>query len=253
MDVEYDQHFLVNEKIIKKTIKEANIDKNDIIVEIGPGKGVLTKEILKQNIKSLTSIEIDKNFESVLKDIKKDFPVKFNFIFDNALNQLSNIDFNKLIANIPYAITEPLYEQILVLRVPCVIMLHGNRFYKILNDNTSIWHYFVNAYYNVELLEEVEGNNFEPKTKVKSALVKLELKTDLSKIDLLIQNLFNKRTRSVKNAVKFAIVDTYGVSKKSINLESIDNIVLNKVLKDLSREEFRKVIDYFSQASHLDK
>ena len=134
MDVEYDQHFLVNEKIIKKTIKEANIDKNDIIVEIGPGKGVLTKEILKQNIKSLTSIEIDKNFESVLKDIKKDFPVKFNFIFDNALNQLSNIDFNKLIANIPYAITEPLYEQILVLRVPCVIMLHGNRFYKILND-----------------------------------------------------------------------------------------------------------------------
>jgi len=253
MDVEYDQHFLINEKVIQKTIEEANIGKDDKIVEIGPGKGVLTKEILKQNIKSLTSIEIDKNFESILKDIKKDFPIKFNFVFDNALNQLNNIKFNKLIANIPYAITEPLYEQILKLKVPLVIMLHGNRFYKILNDNTSIWHHFVNAYYNVELIEEVEGDNFEPKTKVKSALVKLELKTDLSKIDLLMQNLFNKRTRSVKNAIKFAIVDTFGVSKKSIDLESIDSIVLNKVLKDLSREEFGKVIDYFSQASHLDK
>ena len=54
----FDQHFLVDQKVIDKFIKEANLTKEDIVVEIGPGNGVLTKIIAPQ-VKKLYVIELD--------------------------------------------------------------------------------------------------------------------------------------------------------------------------------------------------
>lgn len=242
-EVIYDQHFLINEEIITKTIKNANITSNNNIIEIGPGKGVLTNAILKQNPNFLTSIEIDESFKPILEEIKKNNP-NFDYILGNGLENLKECD--KLIANIPYAITEPLYKKILELQIPTVNLLHGRRFYNIINDETSKWNKYVNAFYDVELIEEVTGENFEPKAKITSVLVKLALKTNLSKNDLLIQNLFKKEARSVKNAIKYTIVDTLNISKKEINID-LDENLLNKKLKDLSREEFNFVFEYLSK------
>ena len=61
------QNFLIDKNIIKKIINLSKIEKKNVI-EIGPGKGALTEEILKKNPKSLTLIEKDNNFFLNLKE-----------------------------------------------------------------------------------------------------------------------------------------------------------------------------------------
>ena len=62
MDVKYDQHFLINDDILDKTIENSSINSDDVILEIGPGKGYLTKKILEKNLKK--SIVSDENYLS---------------------------------------------------------------------------------------------------------------------------------------------------------------------------------------------
>ena len=63
-----DQHFLVSETVINKFIEISNLTKNDICLEIGPGKGILTK-IIAPKVKKLTVIEKDERLEEYLKEI----------------------------------------------------------------------------------------------------------------------------------------------------------------------------------------
>ena len=59
--MKFDQHFLINQDIIKKTIEEADLKKSDIVLEIGPGKGILTEELVKYS--NVIVVEIDKNLK----------------------------------------------------------------------------------------------------------------------------------------------------------------------------------------------
>jgi len=188
MNLDLDQHFLIDENILNKTINTANINSDDIIFEIGPGAGVLTKKILKQNPKKLISIEKDENLKKYLEQIKQNNS-NFQFIISDGTQEINNFKFTKLIANIPYSITEPLYKKILDKKIEFALMLHGKKFYDIITMSHNKWYHFVNAFYNIELIEEVNGDKFEPKTKVKSALVLLKLKQNLTQQNILLQTL----------------------------------------------------------------
>ncbi len=243
--MKFDQHFLENKNILKTTIECADIEENDIILEIGPGEGVLTKELLQTSANRIIGIEIDK---SILKKLQKleEKNKNFELIPGNAITIIETIKFNKLIANIPYSITEPLYEKILSLKVPLCVLLHGKYFYKRITDERSKWHYYVNAFYKVEELEEISGDNFEPKTKVKSSLIKLELTKFPSQKKLLIQKFFNKKDRTTLNTLIFSFVDTYNLSKRKaqdlIKKLNLDENTKNKKFKQLSNQEFVKLI-----------
>lgn len=206
VDVELDQHFLVDKEILKKIIDIAKITKEDIIYEIGPGKGILTKAILNKTPQKLISTEIDKKMEVFLQDIKKDF-TNFEYFITNGLEKMNDINFNKLVANIPYSITEPLYKDILDKKVKFCVLLHGKKFYDRIVSNYSKWHYFVNVFYDVNLICEVSGDKFVPKAKTTSCVVLLKLKENLNKLDKFIQILFSKNERNLRNALVFSIVD----------------------------------------------
>ena len=78
-----DQHFLVSEKVINKFIEISNLTKNDICLEIGPGKGILTK-IIAPKVKKLTVIEKDERLEEYLKEIPN-----INIIIGDAIKEES--------------------------------------------------------------------------------------------------------------------------------------------------------------------
>ena len=100
----FGQNFLIDYKVLANIIDSAELSSNDIVVEIGPGKGFLTKAILDK-VKKVTSIEIDcslnefliskfkcyKNFEIVYGDAR-DVDIDF---FNNSINY-------KMLANLPY-------------------------------------------------------------------------------------------------------------------------------------------------------
>ena len=85
-----DQHFLTDEKIIKAIIKFSKLSKGDCILEIGPGKGILTKELI--NYCKVLAIELDRSFENELKNLGPSVEV----FYGNALNKIHEFKFNKI-------------------------------------------------------------------------------------------------------------------------------------------------------------
>ena len=63
MKKKFGQNFLINNDVVNRIINATNIDKNSQILEVGPGDGSLTKEIIKKNPKKFIAIEIDKSLK----------------------------------------------------------------------------------------------------------------------------------------------------------------------------------------------
>lgn len=247
-EVKFDQHFLIDKKILEITTKIAQITNNDVIFEIGPGKGILTKQILKYNPKQLIAIEKDENLEKDLENLQIEFKDNFEYKLSDGLFEIDNYDFDKLIANIPYSITEPLYKKILNKQIEFAILLHGKTFYNKIISKNSKWNYFVNAFYDFNLIEEVSGDKFFPKTKVTSTLVCLRLKANnnLSDWDKFLQILYSKSSRNVKNALLYSFVDYFDCSKKEaknkINELKLNITLYDKLFDNLSNSDFLELI-----------
>jgi 16S rRNA (adenine1518-N6/adenine1519-N6)-dimethyltransferase len=113
------QHFLIDQTILDQIITTAKdfITDRDTIVEVGPGMGILTEELLKLNQKDVISVEKDPILAKSLPNLIKDDRLKV--VQGDILTELdSNPDFQSLdswvfVANIPYAITSPLIRKLL--------------------------------------------------------------------------------------------------------------------------------------------
>ena len=86
------QNFLINKEIIKKIADIGNVDRNTNIIEIGPGSGNLTEELLKKNPKEIFALEFDKDLSNYLDKIKNNFK-NFNY---NAINITIGLPFIRI-------------------------------------------------------------------------------------------------------------------------------------------------------------
>ncbi|MBI3336442.1 ribosomal RNA small subunit methyltransferase A [Candidatus Peregrinibacteria bacterium] len=105
------QHFLISRNILHTIIQAANIQPDDHIVEIGPGIGILTRELLKQT-KHVTAIEIDTSLIPLLKAFTSGHSLEI--INNDALRTAFPAASYKIVANIPYHITSPLLRHAFV-------------------------------------------------------------------------------------------------------------------------------------------
>ena len=121
----FDQHFLVDQKVIDKFIKEANLTKEDIVVEIGPGNGVLTKIIAPQ-VKKLYVIELDQRLKDNLEALQRKNK-NIELIFDNCLNTYIP-PCDKIITSLPYSIIEPFINKLVKCEFKEIIMITGNNY-----------------------------------------------------------------------------------------------------------------------------
>ena len=116
------QNFLISDEIVSSIVSSAEISKNDLVIEIGPGLGSLTKELLEK-ARKVVCIELDKNMLTILND-RFSLYSNFRLINDDVLkvdlnkliseekekNNLSNV---KIVANLPYYITTPIIMKLL--------------------------------------------------------------------------------------------------------------------------------------------
>ena len=107
----FGQNFLTNSKALSKIISTAKISKKDHIIEIGPGLGILTRELAKK-AKKVTSIELDYKLLPVLKETLAEFK-NIKIIQEDALKFTPPKTPYKVVANIPYNITSPLINHFL--------------------------------------------------------------------------------------------------------------------------------------------
>lgn len=255
----FGQNFIVDENIINGIINKSEIDKDTLVIEIGPGAGSLTYKLSKY-AKEVLCYEIDTTLKDVLGETLKDSNnVKVNyidFLEANVLDDLKEYDFKKLyvVANLPYYITTPIIVKIIEESIPvdkiCVMVQKevGDRF----KANPGSKDYgslsvYINYYFNVRKLMDVSRNVFLPKPNVDSIVVEFSKKSD--KKDVLNEPVFFKLIRDSFNQKRKTIRNNL----KDYNLEIIEN-VLKKYNFDLSvRAEALSVDIFIDMANELCK
>ena len=226
------QNFINDDNIIKKMVNSVDIDNNTLVIEIGPGAGVLSNEIIPRS-KYTILYEIDTRLEDVLDNKLKEYnnyKIIFNdFLKEDVKNEISKYEYNKLyvVANLPYYITTPIIEKLIndVCPDKIIIMIQkevadrlcakvGNREYGYITA-------YLNYFYDINKIFDVSRNCFIPKPNVDSTIISMEKKKrevkvkDIKYFNKLLQDSFKFKRKTLRNNLK------------GYNLEVIDN-VLNK-------------------------
>ena len=240
------QHFLIDDNISKKIVEAVNFKKFKKVIEIGPGKGALTKHLI--HIKNmLTLIEKDKDSveflnsefqKEKLKIIEEDF-----LKFDIGYNYPSEKDI-LIIGNFPYNISSQIlfksienYESISGLVgmfqkevAERIISKNNCKQYGILSVKTQL-------FYDTKILFDVSPNVFFPKPKVNSAVISLKRKEnlnidcDLQLLDRIIKLGFQQRRKKLKNSLK----------KLDIEENILEDSIFDSRPEQLTIEEFVKL------------
>jgi len=235
------QHFL-KEKIlagrIVSEISEFNLDK---VIEIGPGRGILTTFLINTKYRPITVIEIDRELVKFLEkrfnssDIKIIEADVLKYDFKN--NFKGKIG---LIGNFPYNISSQIVFKILDNRDLVNVMVgmfqkevaerivtgSGSKKYGILSV-------LVQAFYTTEYLFTVDEENFDPPPKVKSAVIRLKrnnvnhLACDELLFKRVVKACFNQRRKTIRNSIKSVV-----------NIINDNNPILSKRPEQLNVQEF---------------
>lgn len=198
------QHFLVDKNIVRDFVKFADIKKNEIVLEIGGGTGLLTQEILKKT-KKVKVIEKDKKFIQILRE-------KFPFIeiIEGDALKVRLPKFDKCVSSIPYAISSGITLKLGKLKKEGYLMYQkefGERLVAEPSErNYSRITIMSRYYFSPVLLKHVSKNSFLPKPKVDSVIIKLiprrrkPFVINEKFFFLVVRALFSHKNQKVRNA-----------------------------------------------------
>ena len=218
------QNFLINPDVIDAIIKEAQITKDDTIIEIGPGVGFVTEQLIK-HAKKVIAIELD---EEAIKELKKWNAENLEIIHQDILKtdftKLTNEKI-KIVANIPYYITSPIIAHLLGevddlqnknrnLIKDIILMVQEEVARRMVaNENSPAKQYGLltilsQFWADVEIFKLVGRKSFYPAPKVNSALVKLNVRenpklelTDYTHFRKTVKAAFAQRRKNIKNCL----------------------------------------------------
>lgn len=180
------QYFLVDKKALAKIVEAASLDNQDVVLEIGSGSGILTKELARR-AKKVIAVEIDEKFAKVLKTNLRKFS-NTEVIFGDIRKIFSKLNLPKnykVVANIPYYITSPILKMFLSFyKKPQEMVLLVQREVAericVSPGDASILSVSVRFYGEPEILSTVNRNSFRPVPKVDSAILKISNITDIN-------------------------------------------------------------------------
>lgn len=206
------QHFLIDSTVAQREIAYAGITKNDVVLEIGPGKGIITC-LLAEKAKQVIAIEIDKRLVEQLRTI---VPENVTLICQDALSvDFQSIpQFTKIVSNLPFEISSPLMFKFLQTTFSIAVLIFQKDFAERLVAVPGTKDYSrltVGVSYKARcrILETVPRNCFSPQPKVDSSIVELILhKKPRFKVENeqfffeLTKQLFNHRRKKIRYTIK---------------------------------------------------
>lgn len=255
------QNFLVDGSVIDFIIDNANLSKDDTVVEIGPGAGFVTERLV-QEAGTVHAIELDEDAVEVIKKINTN---NLNIIHNDVLK----VDFEqfgknlKIVANIPYYITSPILAHLLGeiddlnnKNRNCIdeiiLMVQYEVAQRLVATEASpskqygLLTILAQFYSDVEIIKKVPSKCFFPRPKVDSALVKFKVKKsplvqceDYKFFRKVLKAAFAARRKNIKNCLTNAGFDKAAVQK---TLEEM-NIPENARGESLSIQTFGELAD----------
>lgn len=251
----FGQNFIVDENIINSIVTKSAIDKEILVIEIGPGAGSLTAK-LAESSKQVLCYEIDTTLKEILNENLKQYNnvdiIYQDFLEADVINDIKKYNYTKLyiVANLPYYITTPIIINVIEKNLSVdkmVVMVQkevGDRFKA--NVGTKDYNslsIYLNYYFNVRKLMDISRNIFIPKPNVDSIVVeftKKENNYNLKNEEIffkLIRDSFTQKRKTIRNNLK------------NYDLNKIEE-VLKKHNQDLSTRAEQITIETFVEIAN---
>ena len=273
------QNFLISEQVVNEIVESSKIDKEDLVIEIGPGLGTLTKYLLEKAGKVI-GIELDKKMVEILQDrfkLYNNFELYQQDVLKIDLKHLikkekenTNIKKVKIVANLPYYITTPIIMKLLEEKLDLesiTVMIQkevADRLIAIPGEKeTGAITYAVYYYAIAEAILEVPKESFIPEPEVTSKVIKLNIRKeppievqDKELMFKIIKSAFMQRRKTLINALNNAkifqnkeegnqILESLkldeSVRAEKLTLENFADIT-NRILKKGMSITFKNVI-----------
>lgn len=226
------QNFLINPHIVEKIIATADLIGEETVVEVGPGFGILTEELLKR-AKKVIAIEKDTRLFQFLSGKFKDqiYSGKLELIHGDALKISSPKTPYSWIANIPYSITSPLLDHFIRenpenLPRRAVLLVQKEVAQKLVAKppKMNVLALHVQTFGDPEIVADVSHANFKPAPKVDSAIIRIdfsktpkipELKTkaDYEKYFSLIHKAFSQKRKMLRRTLPPELLKKAGITE----------------------------------------
>lgn len=254
------QNFLIDESVIIDACDSANINKEDLVIEIGPGLGTLTKYILERAGKVIC-VELDERMIDILKErffLYENFEIINEDVLKVDLHKLikeeknENIKNVKIVANLPYYITTPIIMKLLEERLDLqsitvmvqkevaerLIAVPGEKF-------TGAITYSVYYYADSENVRVVDKSSFIPEPSVESEVINLKIRenppVNVNNEELffkLIKIAFMQRRKTLVNSLSNS-----GFIEKNKIIEILEKLNINENIRaeKLSIQDFANI------------
>lgn len=258
------QNFLINEEVVKEIVNCSNISNEDLVIEIGPGLGTLTKFLLEQAGKVIC-IELDTKMLKILED-RFSLYNNFEIINEDVLKvDLKNIIKNekengkiknvKIVANLPYYITTPIIMKLLEEELELesiTVMIQKEVADRLIaipgQKNTGAITYSVYYYATSEAILEVPNSSFIPEPEVTSKVIKLNIRKeaavkpkDKEKMFKIIKCAFMQKRKTLLNS----LTNNKIFDNKQQGIEILNSLKINENIRpeELTLEQFAKISD----------
>lgn len=254
------QNFLKDEDVLQRIIESAELSQNDIVLEIGPGTGVLTQK-LSEVAKKVVAIELDDRLiellRSLLRNKKNVEIIQGDVLKINLPELISRYKIQdtkyKIVANIPYYITAPIIKLFLETEFPpseMILMVQKEVAERICAKagEMSVLAVAVQYYAKPEYLFTVPKNAFDPVPKVDSAIIKVtRIKEQETRDKQKEKNFFRivragfsaRRKTLVNNLSSSLQLDKNEVEEKLISLGFLKNVRA----QELGVEDWKKLTE----------
>lgn len=245
---ELGQNFLINKNIINKIVQEIDINKEDKILEIGPGLGALTEEIIDK-CNNYSVVEYDEKFVRFLNNAYKNRNV---VIYKNNIVKHKICDADKVVGNLPYYMTTEIIEHVL-LNYPnlnvMVFMIQDECFKRIITKEGKDYNVInVLLEYLCEVTKcfDVKKEAFFPRPNVDSVVIKLTVKNEKNlsfavNLKKITSILFHNRRKTIANNLNSLI------KNKEVTMRVLEENNLSLML----RVESLKLADFVNITNTL--
>ena len=261
------QNFLIDDNALQDIANGANIEQNDLVIEIGPGLGSLTK-LLLEKAKKVICIELDKkmvkllkerfvaynNFEIINEDVLR---INLNELIKEEKENDVSIENVRVVANLPYYITTPIIMKLVENELnlqSITVMIQKEVAERLIaipgTKETGAITYTMYYYCKSEKIREVDNTSFLPEPEVTSEVINLKLRKepavqvkDKKVMFKIIKSAYIQRRKTLLNSLT-----SVGVFKnKTEGLEALKKLGLREDIRpeNMKIEDFAKLTDLF--------
>jgi len=208
-----DQHFMIDRRLIKRIVEYSELNEKDAVLEIGPGKGFLTKELIKKC--KVIAVERDESFKKELSKLAR-ISKNLKVVFGNVLKVMERLEFNKVVSNIPYSISEPLFRKLFRIHPELAVVTVSHSFAEKLLGKDSKIGLQASLFFDVEVKENVPRQAFVPRPKTDSAIIKLTPREEetLSTVDIILRKFILLDHKKTKNALMESLIKGLDLNKR---------------------------------------